>query len=432
VLASVINIGCRLNQSEGDSLRRYLESQGYELETGVRGQGSGLRNPTPGPRTPVPELVIVNTCCVTKEAERSSLNRIRRAAALQPKPRLLVTGCFAELARERLRGIPGVDEVLGIEAKEKLIAGMTVLPDRSRAFLKVQDGCPNRCAFCIVSTLRTRLYSKSPTQVRTEARVLLDQGFHELVLVGLNLGMYGADTGNSLACLLDELAGLKGDFRIRLSSLEPDTITRDLQNRIAELCRSGFLCPHLHIPLQSGADRILAAMNRHYTTVRYRNLLERLRPLVPDINIGTDVIVGFPGEDEQSLQTTLALLEVLPLGYLHVFSFSPRPATPASALRDTLGREARKCWVTRLRGLGSTKSIAYRTRFIGTTRIAVPAPQSAGRNSQVVLAVTDNYISVQCGLRNADCEHAPLVRVRIDRVDGERTLGTLVAALPHR
>ncbi len=458
MFASVINLGCRLNQSEGDSLRQYLSNQGYELETGVRNPPPDPRSPTPGPRHLTLDLVIVNTCCVTKEAERSSMNRIRRAAALKPKPRVIATGCLAELAPERLRAIPGVDEVLGIEAKNRLIGwspatpsdSFPPLPDRSRAFLKVQDGCPNSCAFCVVSTLRTRVWSKPAPKVRQEAQNLLDQGFSELVLVGLNLGTYGADAGTSLSQLLEELSGLNGNFRIRLSSLEPDTITPDLLQRIRTMCRSGILCPHLHTPLQSGDDRILAAMARHYTAGQYRDLLQRLIQAVPDLNIGTDVIVGFPGETEETLETTRALLETLPLGYLHVFTFSSRPGTRAAQMKDGLGRETAKRWVTRLRNLGAARSLDYRTRFVGAVRPAVLLPHSS-------TAVTDNYISVQCGptglnhrehgepgtsdsdssvssvvripeFRNPQCGPSPLVRVRIDRISGDRTFGTLLTA----
>lgn len=463
MFASVINLGCRLNQSEGDSLRRYLRGQGYELLTADSLRLTANRPECePARREPLavscklsPDLVFVNTCCVTKEAERSSLNRIRRAAALRPKPRVIATGCLAELAPERLRSIPGVDEVLGIEAKNRLIGWLPPdplnprppeplipLPDRSRAFLKVQDGCPNSCAFCVVSTLRTTVWSKPARKVRQEAQNLLDQGFHELVLVGLNLGTYGADAGTSLAHLLDELSGLSGSFRIRLSSLEPDTITPDLVKRIRTLCRSGILCPHLHTPLQSGDDRILAAMARHYTAGQYRDLLQRLTQAVPDLNVGTDVIVGFPGETAQTLQTTMALLETLPLGYLHVFAFSPRPGTRAAQMKGGLDRETRKRWVTRLRALGSTRSLDYRTRFVAAVRPAVLLPRSW-------IAVTDNYINVHCATRSGPVtqrssdpvsftrspDHSttrplPFVRVRIDSVDPDRTSGTVLAAAP--
>jgi threonylcarbamoyladenosine tRNA methylthiotransferase MtaB len=268
--------------------------------------------------------------------------------------------------------------------------------------------------------------------VRQEAQNLLDQGFHELVLVGLNLGTYGADAGASLAHLLDELSGLSGSFRIRLSSLEPDTITPDLVNRIQTMCRSGILCPHLHTPLQSGDDRVLAAMARYYTARQYRDLLQRLIQAVPDLNIGTDVIVGFPGETEQTLQTTMSLLEALPLGYLHVFAFSSRPGTRAAQMKDGLDPKTRKRWVTRLRSLGSARSLDYRSRFVGAVRPAILLPHSS-------IAVTDNYISVQCGLRTGESlgtapgfaernRGSPLVRVRIDRVGPDRTFGTLLAA----
>jgi threonylcarbamoyladenosine tRNA methylthiotransferase MtaB len=469
VLASVINLGCRLNQSEGDSLRRYLRNQGYELETRNQGTEESRNRADPSnpgvldSLSPPLDLVIVNTCCVTREAERSSLNRIRRAAALLPKPHVIATGCLAELAPERLRAIPGVDEVFGIEAKNRLIGWLPStplspgsrfaeapvstpeplmpLPDRSRAFLKVQDGCPNSCAFCVVSTLRTRVWSKPARKVRQEAQSLLDQGFHELVLVGLNLGTYGADAGTSLAHLLDELSGLSGSFRLRLSSLEPDTITPELVGRIETLCRTGILCPHLHMPLQSGDNRILARMARRYTAGQYRDLLQRLTRVVPYLNTGTDVIVGFPGETAQTLQTTMALLETLPLGYLHVFTFSPRPGTRAARMKDGLDRNTRKHWVTRLRALGSARSLDYRTRFVGAVRPAVLLAHSS-------IAVTDNYLSVHCkdrnqGIRESRNQADPsnpgtlnslspqLVRVRIDRVDLNRTFGTLLAAGPN-
>jgi threonylcarbamoyladenosine tRNA methylthiotransferase MtaB len=424
--AAVVNIGCRLNQSEGDSLRRYLQAQGYELETGVGGLRSGSRfahfhSPIPTPHPLPPDLVLINTCCVTSEAERSSLNRIRRVASLRPKPRIVVTGCLAELAPERLRQIAGVDEVLGIQDKERLTAGRSVLPDRSRAFLKIQDGCSNHCTFCVVSTLRTRSYSKPPTQVVAETRDLVDQGFREIVLVGLNLGTY--DAGCSLAGLLTELAAFAGRCRFRLGSLEPETVSPELVSVLTEACRVGVLCPHLHIPLQSGADRMLAAMNRHCRAGSYQDLVDRLVGQIPDVNIGADVIVGFPGEDESSLAATGSLVERLPLGYLHVFSYSPRPGTAACRLAVTLPRIAQKSAVAELRAIGEAKSCAYRQRFIGCTRPAVPVP--GRRDSSPVTVVTDNFISVETRVSGP---LPGMVRIRIDRISGENTFGTLADA----
>ena len=434
MFASVVNIGCRLNQSEGDSLRQHLANQGYELVSGplIPDPRNFELRTSNFERPPTPDLVIINTCCVTREAERSSLNRIRRAAALVPKPRVVVTGCLAELAPERLRRITGVNEVLGIAEKERMIAGLPGIPDRSRAFLKVQDGCPNHCAFCVVSTLRTIPYSKPPDQVRTEVLDLLTRGFCEIVLVGLNLGTYGRDVGTSLARLLNELSDIPGRYRLRLSSLEPDTLSEDLVNTIARLGQAGILCPHLHLPLQSGADHLLCAMNRHYTAGYFRDLVERVVRCIPDINLGTDVIAGFPGEDETSLAATRDLLETLPLGYLHVFSYSPRPGTAAAGLKETIGREVRKKEVARLRALGAAKSLAYRMRFASTVRTAVPIPRPTASSLRSVAVMTDNYISVRVPAPRPltpDLDPRPLpalVNVRIDRVSEAETCGTLV------
>lgn len=461
--AAVINIGCRLNQSEGDCLRHYLRNQGCELDDS-RPSGDALRrrHSVPGKRV---DLVIVNTCTVTREAERSSLNRIRRIAALEPKPHLIVTGCMAERVPDRLRAIAGVDEVLGIWEKERLIAGLAPLPNRSRAFLKVQDGCANHCSFCVVSTLRGDPISKPLGQVRQEAEHLLEQGFQEIVLTGLNLGTYGADSGSSLVALLEELARLPGSWRLRLGSLEPDTITDDLirqfahsmRNDESEMRDSPFVCPHVHIPLQSGDDRLLRAMNRRYTAVQYQCRIEELARRIPDITIGTDIVVGFPGEDETAFAATRRMVEGLPFGYLHVFSYLSRPGTTAFALADSVPRSVNRLRVTALRALGAQKSLSHRSRFVGQQRSAIfldtvgdPAEETTQSRSPTNHScspgsvLTDNYIRVlleesdpRCApTRGAQpCWHcfasAPggkssgLVRVQIGRVEKDHTFGSV-------
>jgi threonylcarbamoyladenosine tRNA methylthiotransferase MtaB len=470
--AAVINIGCRLNQSEGDSLRCRLANQGYELAD--------------TPDAFFPNLVIVNTCCVTKEAERSSLNRIRRAAALDPKPELIVTGCMAERDPDRLGRIPGVDRVLSIAEKNRLIADLPVLPARSRAFLKVQDGCCNRCSFCVASTLRPTPRSKPADQVCREARELLSRGFHEIVLVGLNLGSYGLDSRDSLFHLLRALAtdsqlSASTPSRLRLSSIEPETISGDLLELLAELSRTGelahprprspipILCPHFHIPLQSADDRLLRAMNRRHTADKYRSLVEAILERIPDASIGTDVIAGFPGEDDEAFRRTVRLIEDVPFGYLHVFSYSPRPGTAAFNLGDTVPRPVKKQRVAALRELGARKSTAYRSRFLGQIRMAVTlsdvsddtAAASQARDmgtvpafpprergtvpflsppTKVRIALTDNYLRVQfeddlCLPLEGPGELAhphparrsQLVPVLIKRIEGGATFGSVAA-----
>jgi len=487
--AAVVNVGCRLNQSEGDSLRGYLADQGYSLEN-VKCQMSNAKSipqcqmpNDSGPlashppalhrlqssifnlQSPIPHglsLVIVNTCCVTKEAERSSISRIRQVARLSPKPELIVTGCMAEHDPARLRKIPGVDRVLGIAEKARLIANAPVVPDRSRAFLKVQDGCGNHCPYCVASVLRPEPKSKSPDQVQRETRALLDQGFQEIVLVGLNLGRYGHDSGSSLAELISKLKarnsklGTPRPWLLRLSSLEPDTVTEELLAVIAGMCRAlernagkmqercrkdagrmqemqemqllqaqrscnsckrsdpatPILCPHFHIPLQSGDDGVLRVMRRHYTAGGYRRLIERIAARIPDACLGSDVIVGFPGEDDAAFENTRRLIETSPLSYLHVFSYSPRPGTQAFALGDPVPRHVKRARVATLRQLGDEKFRAYRRRFIGQVRPGIIVESSLPRRPCAMPRVlTDNYLQVPLDTRSA--RSGALVAVRI-------------------
>lgn len=424
--AAVINIGCRLNQSEGDSLRHFLVRQGYRLAAGRGPASAGQLN-----------LCIVNTCCVTQAAERSSMNRIHQIARLKPKPRLVVTGCLADRDRARVQAIPEVDEVWSSGDKERAVSGLTVLPDRDRAFVKVQDGCPNHCSFCVVRGLRGPPCSKPPEAVGREVAELAGQGFAEIVLVGLNLGRYGADRGSSLPELLDAIGQMPLRLMLRLSSIEPETMTGELLARIGAMSvmrrlqshppaesaagkAAPYLCPHFHIPLQSGDDRLLRAMNRCYTAEQYRGRVGGILELRPDANIGTDVIVGFPGEDDSSFRATRRLLEELPLGYLHIFSYSPRPGTPAAELCTTIPGDVKRQWVAELRALGIRKAEAYRARFLGQVRPGVVITGNSGRS----LVLTDNYIRVYL-TGAAEVGPRALTAVRITRADSIATEGVV-------
>jgi threonylcarbamoyladenosine tRNA methylthiotransferase MtaB len=420
--AQVVNIGCRLNQSEGDSLRRYLIRQGYELVP-------------PDPEA-APDLVIVNTCCVTRAAERSSVNRLRRAAALRSQPRVVATGCLAELDPDRLASLPGVTEVWNIADKLHRVGTLAPLPERSRAFLKVQDGCDNGCAFCIVHQLRSRPRSKPVRAVLAELKELARAGFAEVVLVGLNLGRYGEDTGSSLNELLARLGDMTriasnrdrvstlrpAPLRIRLGSLEPDTVTPALIATMSEMMTGSLmLCPHLHIPLQSGDDAVLAAMNRRYRTAEFRQLVTTLVRRIPDINIGTDVITGFPGEGATAHEHTRELLASLPVGYLHVFSYSPRPGTPAGP-RDRIPPKVKQARTRELRALSLRKALAYRQSFVGKTR---PGVLLAG--TCPAQALTDNYINVRL---DSATDIAGVVRVCIRHVTPFGACGSLIDSSP--
>jgi len=390
--AAILTAGCRLNQSESDALRHRLALQGVTI----------VESPSEA------DTVYVNTCTVTAQADRSSTQLIHRAGRAERLPRVVVLGCLAERSPEQVRQIAGVTEVWNNEKKQVEIAGIDPAPVRSRAILKVQDGCDRRCSYCVVSGLRGEPRSVPAAKVREQFEQLLANGFHEVVLTGLNLGTY-RDGDTTLAGLLEKLNEACGDARIRLASVEPDTFDDTLIAVIADT----RVCPHFHIPLQSGDDAVLARMNRRYRAADFGRLVERIIRVRPDVDIGTDVIVGFPGETGESFQRTREFLVLTPVNYLHVFPFSPRPGTEQAggeAVRSQGVRER----VPELRAFSARRRQEYQTRFVGTVR---PSIVETSRT-----ALTDNYLRLRltCAGR---LEPRALVSLRIGQEGVDLTGG---------
>ncbi len=361
--AAILTVGCRLNQSESDALRHRLALQGVTVVESLEEAGT----------------VYINTCTVTGQADRSSTQLIRRACRAERKPRVVVLGCLAQRSPEQVGRIAGVTDVWDNDKKQAEIAGVDPTPIRSRAILKVQDGCDRRCSYCVVSGLRGEPRSVPAAKAREQFEQLLARGFHEVVLTGLNLGTY-RDGGTALAGLLENLLEVCQNARVRLASVEPDTFDDSLVSVIAD----GRVCPHFHIPLQSGDDAVLARMNRRYRAADFGRLVEHIIRVSPNANIGTDLIVGFPGETDESFQTTRAFLTRSPVGYLHVFPFSARPGTsqalPGEAVPTQVARER----VAELRAFSDSRRQEYQARFVGTVR---PAVVETTRT-----ALTDNYL----------------------------------------
>ena len=364
--AAILTAGCRLNQSESDALRHRLALQGVTV----------VESPDEA------DTVYINTCTVTGQADRSSVQLIRRACRAERGPRVVVLGCLAQRSPEQVSSIAGVTEVWSNEKKQAEIAGIDPTPVRSRAILKVQDGCDRRCSYCVVSGLRGQPRSVPAAKVREQFEQLLDRGFHEVVLTGLNLGTY-RDGGTTLAGLLGQLLKVCRDARIRLASVEPDTFDDALVNVIADK----RICPHFHIPLQSGDDGVLALMNRKYRAADFRRLIECVTGVRPDANIGTDVIVGFPGETDESFQKTRAYLAETTVGYLHVFTFSLRPGIGQALRGESASTQAVRERVAGLRAFSEGRRQEYQERFVGTVR---PAVVETNRT-----ALTDNYLRLR-------------------------------------
>jgi threonylcarbamoyladenosine tRNA methylthiotransferase MtaB len=428
-------LGCRLNQADGQQLQSLVESHGFRTV----------------PVEAAPDVVVINTCTVTARAEQSDRRAIRRAARLNPKARVVVTGCWAQTSPREVAALGGVDLVVGTADQARLpdlLAGLVagrpprievsdvakarlapVMPGphpngRARAFLKVQDGCQHRCAFCIVPVARGRSRSRPPELVEMQAQRLVAGGHPEVVLTGVDLGHYGADLvpRTSLAALLARLIGTRGLRWLRLSSLLPAYFTEEV---LEILTASPVIAPHFHVPLQSGSDRVLRAMRRPYTTAGYRRVVERLAGAIPRLGLGADVIVGFPGESEADFDATLSLVEALPFSYLHVFPYSARRGTEAAAQAGRLEPRALAERARRMRAAGEAGSRRFRASLVGRTE-DVLVLEARDRASGDLVGLTGNYVEVT--FAGCDDRLRRMARVRVLAADGAAMRGRLEAA----
>jgi threonylcarbamoyladenosine tRNA methylthiotransferase MtaB len=426
-------LGCRLNQVDTQELQGTLEARGYRTVTSA---GDA-------------DVVVVNTCTVTARADFSDRQAIRRAGRLNPEARIVVTGCWAQVNPGAVAGVPGVDLVVGNGDKQRLpdlldrlLAGergaepethvgglesareLTPAPlgrvaGRSRAFLKLQDGCQHRCAFCVVPLARGVSRSREAGAVLDQARALVEAGHPEVVLTGVDLGHYGADLlpRTTLAALLRALGEVRGLRWIRTSSLLPAYFTPDLLDVVT---RSPRVAPHLHVPLQSGSDRVLRRMRRPYTSAMYRGLVDTLAGAIPRLGLGADVIVGFPGERDVDFEQTMALVDALPLTYLHVFPYSDRPGTEASGLDGHLAPGVVTERAGRLRALGRAKNLAFRRGLVGRTE-DVLVLETRDRASGRLVGLTGNYVEVR--FDGEDALIGTLTRVRLTEATPTDTRG---------
>lgn len=367
-------LGCRLNQAETAAMAGRFHALGFDH----------------APDDGKADVVVLHSCAVTGPAEQESLRLLRRLRRQSPQALIVFAGCATKVIAEATLRTQGADLVVGQEAKASLprlaAAALGLSPAgeapsalprfaTARAWIKVQDGCDFRCAYCIVPDTRGAPRSRPQAEVIHEAAALARQGFRELVLTGVNLGCY-ADGPRKLPDLVRALARLPVPFRIRLSSIEPGTVEREIAEFAAGEPR---LCRMLHLPLQSGDPGILRAMRRRYTAAQYETAVEAALQRLPFLGLGADVIVGFPGEDEAAFETTRRLLERLPFSNLHVFPYSERPGTPAAALHGKVPGPLRRERVRMLRALAVRKRRAFAARFVGrTVEVLVERVDAAG------------------------------------------------------
>jgi len=429
---SFATLGCRLNQVDTQQIQTLLEARGFRTVD--------FDEPA--------DVVVVNTCTVTARAELSDRQAIRRAARVSPRATLVVTGCWAQTSPGEVAGMEGVDLVVGNGDKHRLpdlldrvvadrvhvsdiaqartleVAPTARLHGRSRAFLKVQDGCQHRCAFCIVPRARGASRSLDPKVVLDQARLLVEAGHPELVLTGVDLGHYGADLvpRTTFAALVRSLVEIPGLRWVRLSSLLPAYFTPEL---LEILTTSAVVAPHFHIPMQSGSDRILRSMRRPYSTRMYRALVERLAAARPRLGLGADVIAGFPGEGDDDFAETVAFARELPFSYLHVFPYSTRKGTEAAGLASQLASHTVTHRSRVLREIGRVKSDEFRQGLIGRIE-EVLVLETLDRATGRLVGLTGNYVEVV--FSGSPSLMRTLATVRVTATRADRTFGELDAA----
>lgn len=427
-------LGCKVNQADTASMENLFLRSGHQL---VSFDGEA-------------DVYIINTCVVTNTGQRKSRQTIHRAIRKNPNALIVVTGCYPQTAAEEVKAIAGVDMIIGnqdraqivqlveerlahrqtdtLDAVHKLTASTAFeemaagdITDKTRAFLKIQEGCNQFCTYCIIPYARGPLRSRSLESIRTETQRLISAGFKEIVLIGIHLGCYGKENpdGPTLYDAVKTVLDVPGVQRLRLGSLESVEVEPRLLTLMQEDAR---FCRHLHLPLQSGCDKTLQAMHRPYTTAKFKTLLADIKNMVPDIAITTDVIVGFPGETEADFETTCKFAESCGFSKMHIFPFSARKGTPAEKFAGAVTEAVKKERADILGKIDETMHKAFLQAMVGQTA-EVLFEQPAGED--YFEGLTGNYqrVFVKSGGRNLGGEILP---VKITAFDGEKLLGEII------
>lgn len=426
-------LGCKVNSYETEAMWQMFQKAGYE-KVDFHQQA---------------DVYLINTCTVTNTGDKKSRQIIRRAIRRNPDAVIAVTGCYAQTSPAEIQAIPGVDIVVGTQGRDQLIdyvaqvrqtrepvyqvgnimkqrefeeMDVPTFSDRTRASLKIQEGCNNFCTFCIIPWAKGLSRSRKPDSVLQQAKQLVAAGYQEIVLTGIHTGGYGEDLDNyRLADLLWDLDQIEGLQRIRISSIEASQI----DDRVIEvLNRSDKMCRHLHIPLQAGDDEVLKRMRRKYTVAEFRDKVLRLHEAMPDVAITTDVIVGFPGETEAQFQNSYDLIRGLGMYQLHVFPYSKRTGTPAARMTDQVDEAVKNERVERMIALSNELQLKYASNFVGQVLEVIPEqPYKQDPTSGLLMGYADNYLQVV--FQADESVIGKICRVRIDEPGADVSRGTL-------
>ncbi len=425
-------LGCKVNQYDTESIWQLFAARDYEQVDFEQHA----------------DVYVINTCTVTHEGDRKSRQMIRRAIRMNTDAVVVVTGCYAQMAPGEILGIDGVDLVVGNQFRSQMIdmveqvardrkpfsavapilsqtefedMDVPLFKGRTRASLKIEDGCNHFCTFCIIPYARGLVRSRKPESVIAQARRLVAAGYYEIVLTGIHTGGYGEDLeGYTLAQLLQELERVDGLYRIRISSIEASEITPEV---IDVLHRSKKICRHLHIPLQAGHSEVLRRMNRHYTIEEYAQKISEVRRVLPEVSITSDVIVGFPGETNDFFETTVNFISEQMFSELHVFPYSKRIGTPAAKFTDQVQERVKEERVARLIDLSEELQREYNKRFLGRVLQVIPEEIKLIDEQEYLVGHADNYMKV--AFVGSATLHGEICEVRIMHTGADLSFGVI-------
>ncbi len=429
---AIATLGCKVNQYESASFRSSLEEAGCEMV----------------PFTKPADVYIINTCSVTGRAGQQSRQLIRKAVRINPEARLIVTGCYAQMDSRTILDVTDnplciigngnkhlvvaaalqeeqadLEMLMGKISMKKEILDLPVrnFSGRTRAYLRIQDGCNNFCSYCIVPYTRGRSRSMALKDVLKQTAVFTKEGYRELVITGINVGKYGLDLdeGETIYSLIEKLCNEFPEIRIRLSSIEPTEVNETLLSLLVD--KDNFM-PHLHIPLQSGDDKILQLMNRKYSTEYFADIVGQCHLALPHAAIGIDILGGFPGETNQAHTNTVHFLENLPITYLHVFPYSKRPGTFAASMKNQIPKPLKDERVKRLRQIDQEKRNTFYRNHIGTTQHVLV--ERRNKKSGLLQGFSENYIPLQ--FEGPSRLQRSVVAILFEKINGTQPIGKIL------
>ncbi|SHG90934.1 tRNA (N(6)-L-threonylcarbamoyladenosine(37)-C(2))-methylthiotransferase MtaB [Tepidibacter thalassicus] len=426
---SIFTLGCKVNQYETEAMMELFKKSSYEIVDCEE----------------YADIYVINTCTVTNMSDRKSRQFIRRAKKKNPLSIIVVVGCYSQVAPEEILDIEEVNIVMGTNDRNKIVeivknvdsnTKLSTVDDimkvrefeemqikevrgKTRAFLKIQEGCDRFCSYCIIPYARGPVRSRLLENIVNEVKKLSNNGFKEIVLTGIHVASYGKDLGNvNLLDVLREIHKIEGIQRIRLSSVEPLLMTDSFIKEIASMDK---ICPHFHLSLQSGCDETLKRMNRKYTTKQYRDIVEKIRKNIKDASITTDVIVGFPGETDKEFEVTYNFLKEIQLSQMHIFKYSPRKGTPAASMKNQVDPKVKQIRSEKLINLSKENYIKFTSKFIGEI---VPVLFEQKLENGYYEGLTPNYIRVL--VKEEEDIEGKILNVKLNKIKEEFVEGILI------